>query len=462
MNKYGLLLISCLLLFTMAACSSNSDRENVEQPDNGNVKDTPQKTTAETEEALAAASNEGRKTIVFSTFYESDFLKEAVKNYEAKHPNIAIQLTYAHAIGDDANWEANHEKFVKTTNTQMLTGKGPDLLEMDQLPMGQYVNKKMLMNLSEMMEKDPGFQKEQYFTNILDNVKLDGSVYGIPVRFYLYGLIGDEEAIKKTGITFDDNSWTWNQFIQTAKELAQQGGHEYAFFGDAIVLLNEMVNETYGQFVDPVNRKSNFESEAFTRLMKQVKTMIDEKVVNHQSRSDTFFRMDTITSIRSYILAGTQYMEMYNKPKLYSKPKAEGQQAGGFFRTETTIGIHAKSAVQKEAWDFIKYLISEETEPGGFPLNKQAYKKQVQQLLQVGSVKADEEGALKGKEFKVTEAHIQDLESYLYDAIHAVEYRPSKVEEIITEESAAFFGGQKSAELVAKLIQNRVSTYLNE
>lgn len=40
--------------------------------------------------------------------------------------------------------------------------------------------------------------------------------------------------------------------------------------------------------------------------------------------------------------------------------------------------------------------------------------------------------------------------------------KSSKIEDVITEESKSFFTGQKTAEAVAKLIQNKVTTYLNE
>ena len=38
----------------------------------------------------------------------------------------------------------------------------------------------------------------------------------------------------------------------------------------------------------------------------------------------------------------------------------------------------------------------------------------------------------------------------------------TKVESIIAEESKSYFSGQKSAKDVAVLIQNRVTTYINE
>ncbi|WP_227013826.1 ABC transporter substrate-binding protein [Paenibacillus psychroresistens] len=404
-----------------------------------------------------------KKTIVFSTFYETDFIKEAIKKYEEKHPNITIELNFAQAIGDDANWDANHEKFLKTTNTQLLSGKGPDLMEMDQLPMDQYVNKKLLVNLSERMDNDASFHRDDYFTNILDNIKLDGGVYGIPVRFYLYNIIGDLDAIEKTGVTFDDKSWTWNQFLETAKELARKGDRQYAFaYKSPEMLLNELVQANYTAFVDQANNKGKLESAIFINLLKQIKMMNDDKIVSFGQYAETYFNMEIISSVRNYMLAGTGYQDIFKKVKVYNKPKAEGQAAGGFFRPETTIGINAKSSVSNEAWDFIKFLISDEVQSGGFSLNKSAYQKQVQQILEVGSVKADEEGPLKGKELKVTAADIQQLESYLNDANHSVEAKATQLQSIIAEESAAFFNGQKSAEAVAKLIQNRAMIYLNE
>ncbi|MEK8126575.1 extracellular solute-binding protein [Paenibacillus filicis] len=472
LKPIGILLSASMLALSITGCSGGvspgqgrqSAGEASAQTAGGKGELAPPKTIEEQGRGGGETSQGGKKTIVFSTFYETDFIKDAKAKYEAKHPNIQIQLTHAQAKGDDANWEANHEKFVKTTNTQMLAGKGPDLLEMDQLPIEQYVNKRALANMSDLMKNDPSFKREQYFTNILDNVKLSGSVYGMPVRFYLYGLIGDEDAISKSGVKIDDTSWTWDQFTQTMKALKQKGDREYAFLSRPEYLLSSMVKTDYAAYVDPIQRKASFDSPRFIGLMTQLKGMYDDEVISAAVNfPKTYFIEDMFSSIRNYILSGTtQNPGTFLNRKLYNRPVAEGQQPGGYFRTESTIGINANSSVQKEAWDFVKFLVSDEVQPGGFPLNKKAYDKLAQQALKDGAVKADEEGQAHGKVFKVTEADMQRLNKLVNEAVHQVEFKPSKVEEIIREESAAFFKGQKSAEAVAKLVQNRVSTYLNE
>ncbi|GMX66070.1 hypothetical protein Elgi_53410 [Paenibacillus elgii] len=459
MRKAWLSLSGCLLMIAATACSAGGGPEGATQQEGGPNKNEVQAETAN-KPAESVQSQGGKKTVVLSTFFEDDFFKDAKRKYEAKHPNIEIQLQYVPT--DDSRGEENVENFIKKTNTQMLSGKGPDLVEMDLLPMDNYVNKKVLANLSDMMEKDPEFKKDQYFQNILEGIKLNGGVYGMPINFFLYGLVGDEEAIRKTGVTFDDARWTWSEFSETAKAMAKKGDQRYGFMSYPAGLLNEMVKNNYSLYVDQANRKANFQSEPFINLMKQVKSLFDEKVVTQEARQ-AYFRMTQINSPADYILTPK---ENFDQPKLYSKPKGEGQKAGDFFRTYRTMGINEKSAVKKEAWDFIKFLMSEEMQPSperaGFPLNKAVFHKQVKQLLQTGTVKAHELGPLKGKTFQVTEADFQGLERHLSGAVYQVAFKPSKLEAIIIKESEAFFKGQKSAEDVAKLIQNRATTFLNE
>jgi ABC-type glycerol-3-phosphate transport system substrate-binding protein len=117
-REIRLLLVICLLIFTLTGCKSNVN--------GAKATEVPHKTASEQGETITdtttAKPNGSKKKIVFSTFYEEGFLKDAIKKYEVKHPNIEIQLTFAHPNGNDINWDADYEKFVKTTNTQMLTG----------------------------------------------------------------------------------------------------------------------------------------------------------------------------------------------------------------------------------------------------------------------------------------------------------------------------------------------------
>lgn len=458
MRIKGIWIVCCLIMITLSSCSSpvTSNTPQQQTPTNGGTTIEEKKEGHE-----ASIGKDGKKTIVFSTFFADEGFAEAKKKYEAKHPNIEIKLEYIET--DDQHLEANLKQFITTTNTAMLAGKGPDLIEMDQLPTDKYVNKGLLVDWNTMMEQDSSFRKDDYFINILDHATIGKGLYGMPLSFFLYGLLGDTDAIEKAGVKVDDSNWTWHEFTETAKKLAESGTYKYAFNSRPEFLLDQMVTDNYGLFVDEENRKAKFDTKAFTELMQQVKKMFDDKIISGERWENSYFEQSQINSAWDYLVTLREFAE---HAKLYAKPNAQSDEPGGYFRTYKTIGLNSKSTVKAEAWDFVKFLTSEEIkhapESAGIPIRKSIFEKQVKLLKEKGEVQAYKEGPLQGMTFKVDHEILQQLEAYVTGAVHEVAFKATKLNEIIMKESEAFFSGQKSAEEVAKIIQNKVTTYLNE
>jgi multiple sugar transport system substrate-binding protein len=422
-----------------------------------------------------APSSGGKKTIVFSTFWEDPRYQDAKKKYEALHPDVEIKLEDVDYT--DATLESDIEKYVTTTNAAMLAGKGPDLLEMDLLPADNYVKHRLLADLSPMMTSDSGFHKDDYFNNVLDNVRVGQSLYAMPLSFFLMGFAGDTDAVAKTGVKFDDLAWSWSDFTKTAEEMVAKKVLPSALTYEAPeYLLGEMVSDNNSLFLDAANGKARFDSASFTGLMKQVKTLFDDGVVSKMGRGvNAYFQSIQINSPKDYMESMQGYalgVKLANKDlgkhvKLYAKPHAQDTAAGGYFKTYRSVAIGANSKVKSEAWDFVEFLMSEEmqspTTTTGFPINKAAYAKQVQELKNQGTIKSFPQGPLQGATIQVDDAMLDGLNGYLNGAVHPVsEAKSDKVWEIVVAEAKAFYAGQKSAEDVASLIQNKVTTYLNE
>lgn len=471
MKKIGFgLLASCFITLSLTACGSGSpegERSSAEARENKASTETngPGSSVKNTTPKDESASG-GKKTIVFSMFFPDELVQEAKKKYEQLHPDIEIKLQTAYT--DDTHIEADEEKFVKNTNTAMLAGKGPDLLQSAEyvniLPTDKYVKHHLLVDLGEWMEKDSAFRKEDYFGNILDNARTGEGLYSMPLAFFLEGFVGDADAIAKTGVQVDDVNWSWNDFIVTANQLTASKVYPSVLtFGGPEALLAEIAMDNYGLFVDTESRKANFESASFTGLMNQVKSIYDDHIVATDPRSKAYFRSIHINSPWDYLVTLQEYGE---DMKFYMKPHAQETTAGGYFRPYKGISINANSKVKEEAWDFIKFMMSWEIETSptkaGFPINKNMFAKLVQQLKEEGTVKTYEEGPLHGKAIKVDQAKLDQLEGLVNGANHQVEYKSDQVHEMIMNESKAFFAGQKSADDVAGLIQNKVTTYLNE
>ncbi|MEC0176887.1 hypothetical protein P4H83_18590 [Paenibacillus favisporus] len=87
MKKAILMMMSALQAMSVTACGAGTSNSS-----SGNRAPAGPNSTPEHKEVIEPPSTTEEKTVVFSTFFPSDYFKEAKKKYEAKHPNITIEL----------------------------------------------------------------------------------------------------------------------------------------------------------------------------------------------------------------------------------------------------------------------------------------------------------------------------------------------------------------------------------
>jgi len=431
-----LITLSCAVLaLSTTACSSGSDKIS-----NNDTKD-------------------GRKKVVLSVYEASDFYKQAKMKFEEKHPDMMIEIKEYAAEGGSE--EGKLEKYVQTTNTQLLSGKGADLIDLNVsgLQVGKYVNKNALANLNEFMNNDKSFDSSLYYMNIFEHVKMNGGLYALPTRFFLDLLAGDSEGIKKAKVQIDDKDWTWSQFAKAGKLLNGKEGRYAMGNTPPEQMLGYLVADNYSTLVDMSKRKADFGSPFFTDMLKQVKAMYDDKVITAGTVDfgDAYFYPTLLSSPDEYF---TGPAEFFKQGKLYSKPHVNGQKPGVSFMGYMNIAMNANSKVKPEAWEFIKFLLSEDvqTQPRlqGFSVIKSVNEKKLEALAAKGSLATNS-----GAEVPVSAEGIQALKQMIANANIFIT-NDDKIQSIVAEEAKAYFSGQKSADDVAKLIQNRVTTYINE
>ncbi|WP_164775395.1 ABC transporter substrate-binding protein [Paenibacillus glycanilyticus] len=462
-NRIWIVLSVTLLL---SACSNNEGTK-------GRATDAPASPTS-AQQPTGSKTDTDPVKLTFATYFLSDQMKTAVKKYESLHPNVEVELRTTLPYGKDLDEvTALQEKYITTMNTEILAGKGPDLMELDILPQESYTGKKLLLDLDELIESTPSFNKENYFMNILDNAKLDGGLYGIPLYFSLDALQGDAAAIGKTGVAIDDSNWSWEDFIATAKQLKQKGNADAVFYSSQSYMLSELTTENFAQMVKLQKGKKSFDAALFISYMNQIKQMNEEGILfdiikdgggrESFSKGDlhTYFYDTRIESFENYVYNAS----IEGVPTLYTKPHPHENGPGGYFTTLGTVGINANSAHQQAAWDLLQFLMEDEAASAssstvirGFPINQKAYDLQAQKLAQAGKLTTE------GKEeITVSKDRLNSLKSALSGAVHW-NYAPSNLdlEQMIYKESEFFFSGQKSAESVAKLVQNKVNLMLNE
>ncbi|SFS66026.1 hypothetical protein [Paenibacillus sp. BC26] len=137
----------------------------------------------------------------------------------------------------------------------------------------------------------------------------------------------------------------------------------------------------------------------------------------------------------------------------------------GYFTTFGTVGINANTVHQQAAWDFLQFLMEDQEQSAsvsntkhGFPINQNAYDLMAQKIANAGKLRTEFD-----TEVTMKKGMPDQLKSSLMHANHW-NFTPSDLDlqEMIYQESESFFSGQKSAEDVARLLQNKVNLMLNE
>ncbi|MCJ8013700.1 extracellular solute-binding protein [Paenibacillus sp. KQZ6P-2] len=457
MKKLIVIIILCIMAVGLAACS---EPERGQSQTTAASKPTSNENTGKS--GLEPLDNKP-KTIVISVLAANDFYKLAKEKYEKLHPNTTIQLKEFESSSDGVMSKAEVEKFVKQTTTEVLSGKGADLFAFTtvELPIDQYINKKAFVNMDEWIQKDSSFDPKQYQMNILEGSKMNGGSYILPIEFYLEALYGDAEAFNNAGIAIDDRSWTWSDFADISKQMKGKGSRRYAMGNIAPeTMINNLVSDNYSRLIDGAGGKASFDSQIFMDMLKQVKALYDDNVLksDYVDNKNSSFTYSLITSPSDYLVRLGLY---YPNGKVYQKPHSSDQKSGVSFVPTNQIAMNANSKVQRDAWEFMKFLLSEEMQSyprqTGFSMNKAINDKDIENLESKEVLQDPKSGSIKIK--------AEDLES-IRELLSAPSVRnmgyESTVQKIITEETKAFFSGHKTTEAIVKLIQNRVVTYLNE
>ncbi|MFD0618740.1 ABC transporter substrate-binding protein [Paenibacillus sp. GCM10027629] len=438
MKKQMLTGMMCILIAATTACGSGDDSS---------------KNTASKEKRK---SNDGKTIVTLRSLTVNPYFEALEKKFEQKYPDIDLQIQAYLGI-DEEMTESSAEKYLKQTNSAMLSGEGADIIEMSYLPVEKYVTKNMLVNMSDRLEADKTLNKSDLNMNVLNGMKMNGGLYSVPTSFFVGTFVGDGDALTKT-VKVDEKNWTWTQFEDVARKFkASSQGDRFALASYAPErFLQILIKNNLTDFIDAENHQAKFDTPLFVQSLEQIKKMYDEKILSANEgkpSSQLFYH----TYLYSPLDVAEVAFRFYANPKLLPTPHTKEDVPGTTFLIPNQLGISANSPVKDEAWKFIAFLMSEEAqslkEREGFSLLTSVNEQTLQDI----------EKRVKNGEIttKMTVRHFDELKQLIQSA-SSLAKADDKMLSIIEEESKSYFSGQKSAKEVAKLIQNRVTTYINE
>lgn len=110
-----------------------------------------------------------KRTLTIYSLYEDRGIKQAISMYENKHKDIDIN----YEIGC---MELSEEEALKTLNTELIAGNGPDIIIFDGIDSENYIEKDMLVDLGDIV-----LNNDDLFENVVNEYNNEGHVYSFPL-----------------------------------------------------------------------------------------------------------------------------------------------------------------------------------------------------------------------------------------------------------------------------------------
>ena len=403
-------------------------------------------------------------------------------NYDVRNNVVKFNKSndeYRITIQDYAalyNTEDDYQAGLNRLNADIVSGKIPDILVIsDSMPVESYISKGLFEDLKPYIEKDEDLDINNFMPNILDAFSVDGRLYRLVPSYMISTLIA------KTSLVGEERGWT----IEEANRI-MSGMPEGASFlpnMDRGSMLINCMTMAGNQFLDFDEGTCNFDSDSFIEMLeflKQFPEQVDDTMYDdsYWESYDTMWRENRALTM-SYSLSG---FKDYN----YTKKGTFGEditligfpssnEDGSSIVPAMQFAMSAKSANKEGAWQFMRYYLTDEYQDEvsfGFPVSIRALDTMGENSMKVDTY-IDENGNevespdyyyMNGVEVEIkpmTQEEVENFKQMLYTFNQVYSY-DQELMNIISEESAAFFSGQKSAKDVAAIIQSRVQIYVNE
>ena len=409
----------------------------------------------------------------------SDSMSAFIAEYNAD-PNSPCRIVYRDYY-DGIEPGAGFSEVEQRLYLDILSGEGPDIL-MNFSASAALQNEETVVDLNSYMDGANGIDRSEFFGNIFSIFEKDGKLFHIPVRVGLDGFQVNEELLEKRF------GWTYDEFEKAAQSLPEDVSFVEGMKYDELLMY--MIGPKMKDFIDFSKKTVNFENEDMKRLLQMAKkygvqeTPSDEGMDleymgdglyygDGEDRTETKFNSGLLAMRRSDVyelrLYCTNKDEVPKKTFFVGYPSEEGKGMGVYCML--SLAISASSKYKEEAWGFIRSYLGYEVDgiraELGLPVNKALFDSTCHKDMEWENAQYEKmrkqmsPNDLKGYLCKISESDIDELRELMEHA-EGTEITIAAISDVVKEEAAAYFAGDRTEEEVLKNIQNRAGNIIKE
>lgn len=336
-------------------------------------------------------------------------------------------------------------------NTDIISGKCPDLILFSELSPFAYINKGYLLDLNKFLDNDTEIKREEIA--ILKQLKVGDGV------FYLCNMFNIKTQAALYSEFGNATGWTLDKYLEIEKSRPSNAGTLYNT--TKTQFLRRLSARYLRTAVNWETGKCDLDNDVFLSILEASKRIKENPEPEKKSEMD--FTYPSVRVTNGTLVAVTTWVDSIGKLALEEKmakcrlsyiglPTVDGS-CGSDIYVSAPVGICSQTKFPEACWDFLKFMLKDvETENSG---RLPVYMPYLQKQIEKAKLEAPPGGV------KMTDEDAQRFFALL-NAIDNVAIYDETILGIIDEEASVFFAGDKTAKETAAIIQSRVQLYVSE
>ena len=428
-----------------------------------------------------------KQPITLAVMYLDYNVQDMIIDYNRHSDAYRIEVLDYSEYGVDADGKNIGETKL---NTEILSGNVPDLICLNGLNYRQLANKGILEDLYPYLDQDPGLDRADFFPNVLKALEADGKLCSTVSGFYINSAIGAASVVG------DEPGWTYDEF-NAALASMPDGCTAFDQYVTRDGILSTCLALDMADYVDWGSGKVSFDNPEFIRLLEFANSFPSEFDWENYDWSQEESVEDRLAQGKQMLVQTSAYSVediFYNnytqflggKITYIGYPTAHGTGNMISFAGDSGYAMSSKTPYKDAAWEFLRGFFTKDYQTENvyaLPSRLDVFDARAEEACTVqyqkneeGQFLLDDDGekipiartTIWNKEkqeleeiYALTEDQIQQIRELILTTTKVADY-DQEILDIVKEQAAPFFAGQKTAAEVAKLVQSKANIYVNE
>ena len=412
---------------------------------------------------------------------ENRQIQQAISVFQARNPDYYV----SYEVGMTGSDAVTASDALRTLNTEIMAGSGPDILILDGMPAESYIRRGILLDISDVLQTVK--ETDGLWENITNAFETDGKLYAVPSRFRIPVLAGNADTLSRiTDLA---------SLADEAQRLREEDGDVPQIL--EISSLYWTVRAFYEAYSNGlVDADGAFQADAVRNFIEQMKRLLD---LNHYTdvqaghvystearEEEAGYDFTTVLGMPEFLqklvkLGQANIDGAFNLENFLSGAKLDNSlsyipfRASGasVFVPNTVVGISSQSEKAQDAKEFVRFLFSRDAQAGyqegGFPVNRAAFEAQIgvketESLASTAFSYEDEDGNIVDYVYEVTGLADEEKEKLrkIVETLDTPSLTDAVIEELVVSQTAQCLAGRISLEEAVTAVSQKMSLYLQE